>query len=99
MNSGEEVEKDGLGFAGGALEASAGALSALAKRVNEAGFRVNNLFQLDDGQWRANLTDGRRYWGFGTGTTGQEALEDAWQQTKLDPWPRAKAESADELGL
>jgi hypothetical protein len=27
----------------------------LAKQANDLGLRVNNLFQLDDGSWQANL--------------------------------------------
>lgn len=39
--------------------------------------RLNNLFQLEDGRWQANITDGERFWEFGRGDTAVEALRAA----------------------
>ena len=46
----------------------------LIVEVSRRGLRINNLFQLDDGRWQANITDGVRYWEFGKGETPTAAL-------------------------
>ena len=51
-------------------------LLALICVLNSEGYFVNNLFQLE-GQWQANLTDRKKYWEFGRGTTPTEALCEA----------------------
>lgn len=50
-----------------------GVLAAVSRR----GLRVNNLFQLESGPWRANLTDGKTWFEFGTSETAVGALEEA----------------------
>lgn len=47
----------------------------LIQEVNNQGLRLNNLFQLDNGRWQANVTDGKRYWEFGRADTAAKALE------------------------
>lgn len=42
---------------------------------------LNNLFQLHDGRWQANITDGERFWEFGRGDTAIEALLKALEFT------------------
>ena len=63
-------------------------LEALIAYVEEQGFRVNNLFHLDSGVWRANLIDpilsksesreeARQAYDFANGDTPKEALFNA----------------------
>lgn len=49
-------------------------LDDLIVEVNSKSLRINNLFQLHDGRWQANITDGERFWEFGRGDTAVEAL-------------------------
>lgn len=49
----------------------------LIAEVAAKGLRLNNLFQLHTGGWRANITDGERMWEFGNGSTPVEALQAA----------------------
>jgi hypothetical protein len=51
----------------------------LIVEVAKRGLRLNNLFQLHDGRWQANITDGERFWEFGRGDTAIEALQAALQ--------------------
>lgn len=46
----------------------------LIAEVNNRHLRLNNLFQLENGRWQANITDGARFWEFGRGDTAVEAL-------------------------
>jgi hypothetical protein len=52
-------------------------LENLFRLVTQRGLLVNNLFQLDERRWQANVTDNSRYWEFGRGETPQEALSAA----------------------
>lgn len=52
-------------------------LEELIQEVTRQGLRINNLFQLDNGRWQANVTDGTKYWEFGRGDTAIAALEAA----------------------
>lgn len=45
--------------------------------ISRRGLRVTNLFQLESGPWRANLTDGKTFFEFGTDETPCGALRDA----------------------
>lgn len=45
--------------------------------VSRRGLRLNNLFQLHDGRWQANVTDGEKYWEFGRANTAIMALQAA----------------------
>jgi len=56
-------------------------LEQLISQVHVRHLRVNNLFQLDERRWRANVTDGIRYWEFGEGDTPEEALSAALFKT------------------
>lgn len=49
-------------------------LEDLIAEVSRRKLRLNNLFQLDDGRWQANITDGQRFWEFGRGDNAMEAL-------------------------
>lgn len=49
-------------------------LEDLIAEVARRQLRLNNLFQLDNGRWQANITDGQRFWEFGRGDTAMEAL-------------------------
>ena len=51
-------------------------VEALIESINKAGFRVNNLFEMEGG-WQANITDGELFFEFGRGATMQEALSNA----------------------
>jgi hypothetical protein len=51
----------------------------LIAEVNKRGLRLNNLFQLHDQRWQANITDGEMFWKFGRGDTAIEALQAALQ--------------------
>jgi len=62
-------------------------LDALLGYANEMGLLVNNLFQLDDGSWRANLRTpepisdkGEFFFEFGNGDTPQAAMFNALQR-------------------
>lgn len=62
-------------------------LSALIRYINEQGLLVNNLYQEDDGSWRASLRSpgvindkGERFYEFGRGPTHKEALFDALEK-------------------
>lgn len=52
-------------------------LDELILEVNNQGLRINNLFQLHDLRWQANLTDGERFWEFGRGESALQALQAA----------------------
>lgn len=60
-------------------------------------YRVNNLAQLDDGTWRANLRErggeaheaGPLFWEFGHGATPEEALREALAKAAEGPGERA----------
>lgn len=51
-------------------------LDSLLEECSASGWLLNNLFRLDDGEWRANLrsVDGR-FTEFGKGESASEALE------------------------
>jgi len=51
-------------------------LEELIAYCEDEGFRLNNLFQLDDGSWQANLRsdDENTFHEFGQGPTHREAL-------------------------
>jgi hypothetical protein len=49
----------------------------LLLEVTRRGLRLNNLFQLPDGRWQANVTDGEKYWEFGRAATAIMALQAA----------------------
>jgi predicted RNase H-like HicB family nuclease len=61
-------------------------VEALIKEVHAQQLRVNNIFELDNGRWRANLRRERDCFSFGDGDTPAEALRaalaDAEQFTK-----------------
>ena len=54
-------------------------LEELIEEIGNAGFWINNLFQLEDSSWRANIKTmtpiGTRYFEFANGATAREALE------------------------
>lgn len=51
--------------------------------ISRRGLRVTNLFQLESGPWRANLTNDRGVWfEFGTSETSCGALRDALSKCK-----------------
>lgn len=53
-------------------------LESLIAEARARGLRVNNLFQLDDGMWQANLRDVKgTYFNFGEGPTPEIALNNA----------------------
>lgn len=52
----------------------------LIAEINGRGLRINNLAQLEDGRWQANITDGERFWEFGRGNTAAAALIAAVQK-------------------
>jgi hypothetical protein len=56
-------------------------IEELIQEVANRNLRLNNLFQLDNGRWQANITDGSRFWEFGKGATAGEALIAALQKT------------------
>ena len=56
-------------------------LEDLIAEVNGRGLRINNLFQLENGGWQSNITDGERFWEFGRGDTPTAALLAAMQKT------------------
>ena len=49
-------------------------VDALHEVVRIRGFRLSNLFQLEDGLWQANVSNGHNFWEFGRGDTPDEAL-------------------------
>lgn len=49
-------------------------IETLLTEISERGWRVNNLFQLDNGDWQANLRTDSHYTQFGRGRTPSEAL-------------------------
>lgn len=54
--------------------------------MNAAGFKINNLFQLDEGFWRCNLRSDRTggtFYDFANGTTMLDALRKAAEKTKV----------------
>jgi len=52
-------------------------LEELISQVHSRQLRLNNLFQLDERRWRANVTDGQRFWEFGEGDGPKAALQAA----------------------
>jgi hypothetical protein len=53
------------------------AFDDLIAQAHSLGLRLNNLFELPNGVWQANLTDGTKFWGFGRAGTWQSALRQA----------------------
>lgn len=49
----------------------------LIAEVNRRGLYLNNLNQIHDGSWQANVTDRERFWEFGKGDTPNEAIKAA----------------------
>lgn len=80
-------------------------LEQLLERVSAQKLRVNNLFQLQDGTWQANLTDGEQFWDFGRGAVPGEALANALVKAAEGPGAKgivgaqATSLTAEELGL
>ncbi len=60
-------------------------MSEMIDSVNKQGLRINNLFQKSDLSWQANITDGVQYWGFAYGSTINDALMNAVNETKRSP--------------
>ena len=52
-------------------------IEPILSEIEDAGLRVCNLFQLEDGVWQANLYDDEQAWNFGRGNTPSEALTSA----------------------
>jgi hypothetical protein len=50
---------------------------SLLAQVHSLGLRLNNLFELENGLWQANVTDGQRFWEFGKSGTWQGAIAQA----------------------
>lgn len=57
-------------------------VDATLTEIGRRGLRVTNLFQLESGPWRANLTDGMTWFEFGTGESAVEALGAALAKCK-----------------
>jgi len=61
-------------------------LDVLVDYVRDKGFQINNLFELDDGRWQANLrcterdTGKEKFYEFGHGATHKEALMNALEK-------------------
>ena len=51
--------------------------------IEEAGLKVCNLFQLEDGLWQANLYDSEKAWTFGRGDSPSAALSIALQNALM----------------
>jgi hypothetical protein len=66
-------------------------LPAILAEVSAQGWLVNNLFQLDDGSWRADLRDATRFTRFGNGPTPSAALDAALDAMTFDRPPSAIA--------
>jgi hypothetical protein len=49
-------------------------LEGLILELNHRGWRLNNLYQLDNGQWQANARSGDKCFEFRRGSTAAEAL-------------------------
>ncbi len=49
--------------------------------IHEAGFRVLNLFELEDGLWQANVCNDEKAWEFGVGGSPEDALRVALNKT------------------
>lgn len=60
-------------------------LEDLIDRLNSTGWLVNNLYQTNDGQWRANLRNSSHCTAYGTGDTPSEALEAAMLEATWVP--------------
>lgn len=86
-------------------------VDALIQEVAERHLRLNNLFQLMDGRWQANITDGEKFWEFGRGDSAVEALQAALhiqstttpelgiqQETRPRPQKATDEEVADLIG-
>lgn len=52
-------------------------VDAMLEIVRLRGLRLNNLFQIPDGPWQANLTDGISFWEFGRSDTPDGAIRAA----------------------
>lgn len=49
-------------------------VDALLEVVKIRGYHLANLFQLTDGRWQANVSNGSNYWEFGRGDDASAAL-------------------------
>lgn len=52
-------------------------IEELFAEIGEMGWLVNNLYQLDDGSWRANIRRGQWFTQFGKGDSPMEAMSEA----------------------
>ena len=52
-------------------------LDRFISQIADAGLRVNNLFQLQNGQWQANVMRPPEFYEYGTGSTPEDAIETA----------------------
>lgn len=50
-------------------------IEQLILSINGKGFRVNNLFQLDDGSWQLNVRVGNEFFDFVQASSMREVLE------------------------
>lgn len=48
--------------------------TASVEALHSMGLRVNNLFELGNGLWQANVTDGTLFWEFARAASAEEAL-------------------------
>ena len=67
--------------------------------ISSEGFRINNLFQLDETYWRCNLRDSSGgFFDFGVGKTPKEALVDALSRADKKPVAKQAEDFSDILG-
>lgn len=59
-------------------------LEQLISMVNARALRINNLCQLPDGSWQANLTNGTDFWDFGKAQTAVGALAAAMHKVMTE---------------
>jgi len=61
-------------------------LGVALSHITEANLRLNNLFQIQDGTWQANIRDeGKTTWEYGRGKTPLAALNSAMEKVKTTP--------------
>lgn len=49
-------------------------VDALLEVIHQRGMKLANLFELDNGRWQANVSNGIDYWEFGRGGSPDEAI-------------------------
>ncbi len=72
-------------------------IEPILQEIEDAGLKVLNLFQIEDGIWQANLYDNEKAWTFGRGESPSVALSIALENTRTTKGINLTSEAVDAL--